>query len=592
MKQMDRTRRWGWLVLVWVVALSCQPRPDAEIRTDELMEHVRYLASDELEGRSPGTRGDSLAADYIRRAFKRNGLRLVGETGFQPMEVSTEVELGLQNTCLWNRRSFVSEQDFVPLAFSGSAEVSAAVVFAGFGMHAERSGLNYSDYAGLDVGGKLVMILEGAPAVEDGAADPFADYISHRFKVLSAVDQGAAGVIFVAGEAYDPDDDIRFTKRREPPVNIPVIRMKRQSADALLEMSGWTVSRLEVEWSALSDRPIIETDTLLLQTDVQVRAARTQNIAGLLEGQNFPDDSLIIIGAHYDHLGWGGKGSGSRVPDTTAVHHGADDNASGVAGLIELAGKLQSQKKNLQNSYLFIAFGAEELGLIGSKYYTDHPLYPLEQTRAMINLDMIGRLNEDRRLSVGGVGTALEFRDILEGQNLHNLTLTLSEEGYGPSDHAAFYSKDIPVLFVSTGAHVDYHTPRDHPERINAEGMADVLHQVHAWVIGLDTMETLNYREAGPKEQTSARHRYKVTMGIMPDVSGQSNEGLKVEFVTEGRPAHRAGLQKGDVIRAMNGMAVDNIYDYMARLQSFSAGETITVEVLRDSEIMVFLVQL
>ena len=572
--------------------ISCQQLDNAEITGEEIIAHINYLASEELEGRFPGTTGDSLAAAYIRERFTLNGLELLGEDGYQAIEVNTQVELGDSNSLTWNRRNFLPESEFVPVSFSGNGTVSGLVVFAGFGIQVSNAVLQHDDYAGLSVDGKVVMVLEGGPKVDEGQEDPYAGFVSERFKVLTAKDRGAVAVIFVAGEQFDADDQIRFTNRKEPSIGIPVIRLKRESADLLLSASAQTVNELEQQSSAGQSLAFETSESITLQTDLAVKAAHTQNIAGLLKSPGYPNDSIIVVGAHYDHLGFGGKGTGSRVPDTLAVHYGADDNASGVAGVIELAGKLNAVKKELKHTYVFIAFAAEELGLIGSKYFAENPLVSMDQVRAMVNLDMIGRLNEERRVSVGGVGTAAEFAELLGSNNAFDFSLGFSQEGYGPSDHASFYSLDIPVLFVSTGAHVDYHTPDDSADRINVEGTTEVVQQVFDWVMLLDQLPAISYREAGPKQQTAGRHSYKVTLGIMPDVSGQSNEGLKIEFATEGRPAHRAGLQKGDIIKAMDGHAVGNIYDYMARLQNFEAGQTISVEVQRGEEILVFLVQL
>jgi hypothetical protein len=311
------------------------------------------------------------------------------------------------------------------------------------------------------------------------------------------------------------------------------------------------------------------------------------------------DDNLkneyVIIGAHYDHLGMGGEGSSSRATDTIATHYGADDNASGVAMMLELAEKFAAIPEGSRRSILFLAFSAEEMGLIGAKYFAENSYIEHNQVNAMINLDMVGRLKETSVLQVGGAGTATEMRQILESLNdTTSLRLALSDEGYGPSDHSAFYGKNIPVVFASTGAHLDYHTPFDTEERINYEGMIKVSDYIYAVTETLaNSNDRLTFAEAGPKDGGSRGMRRKgVTLGIMPDFAGNVGDGLRADFVTPGKPAAMGGMQKGDIIKSINGKAVNNIEDYMFRLNQLKQGETITVEILRNEKRELLLIQL
>jgi hypothetical protein len=323
--------------------------------------------------------------------------------------------------------------------------------------------------------------------------------------------------------------------------------------------------------------------------------ATTHNVVGWLEGTNPAlKDEFVVIGAHYDHLGMGGPGSGSRAIDTVAVHNGADDNASGVAGLLELAQYFADRKNRPERSLLFIAFGAEEMGLIGSKYFVENPLIDLSKIMAMINLDMIGRLKDHRTLSVGGTGTSSRSEAILDDlAKASTLKMQYSKEGYGPSDHASFYGKDIPVFFITTGAHDDYHTPRDRAELINAEGEAEVVAFTADLAVALANFhERLVFMEAGPKERQRHGYNFKVTLGIMPDFAGSGDDGLRVDAVRPDGPAHAGGLLKGDKIVAIEGKPVGNIYDYMGRLKSLEAGQIITVDVMRADKKMVFLIPL
>jgi hypothetical protein len=320
--------------------------------------------------------------------------------------------------------------------------------------------------------------------------------------------------------------------------------------------------------------------------DLEPREVESSNILAFLEGSD-PDlkDQYVIIGAHHDHLGMGGEGSSSRRQDTVAVHNGADDNASGVAGVLEISEKLVTESP--ARSILFATFGAEEMGLVGSKYLVEHPPVDLSKVQAMINLDMIGRLNEERQLQIGGVGTSPGFESLLDSLNQSfGFKLKFSNEGYGPSDHAAFYARDIPVIFISTGGHPDYHTPDDDLDRINLEGAREVMQFTALLAEYLaDEQEKIAFTEAGPKVQGSSRSRRGgITLGLMPDVTYDGNDGMPVMFVTQGKPAAVGGIQKGDVIVAIEGKSVGNVYDYMSRLDQFKEGMSIIVTVRRDGE--------
>jgi hypothetical protein len=291
----------------------------------------------------------------------------------------------------------------------------------------------------------------------------------------------------------------------------------------------------------------------------------------------------------------GGPGSGSRRPDTLAVHNGADDNASGTAAIMEIIERLAAMQPHPRRSIVFASFSAEEMGLLGSKEFVNHPPVDLSKVQAMVNLDMVGRLDpKTHGISIGGVGTAKGLEDrVRKYTEQHGLHATFSQEGYGPSDHASFYTKDIPVLFFFTGINEDYHTPDDDADRINYEGekqVADCVADIVADLANGD--ERLAFTEAGPKQPKEGRRRFKVTLGIMPDVTGGDGSGLRVDAVMDGRPAKVAGMLKGDVIVSMEGKSVTNIYDYMARLSECKSGQRISVEVRRGDEVKVLIVQL
>jgi hypothetical protein len=322
----------------------------------------------------------------------------------------------------------------------------------------------------------------------------------------------------------------------------------------------------------------------------------TRNVAMLLPGEDpVLKDEYVVFGAHFDHLGMGGKGSSSRSGDTVAVHYGADDNASGVSMIIELAGKFAGTKGSHKRSIIFVAFSGEESGLLGSKYFTEAAQAEISKTRAMVNFDMVGRLNEERNLQIGGVGTADGLKEIaLSRSDTNMLTLSFTEEGSGPSDHSAFYAKDIPVLYFTTGAHTDYHTPFDTWDKINYEGMVTISDLVFSIASSIaNDVSPLAFKEAGPKGDVSRGMRRRgITLGIMPDFSGSSTNGLRVDLVTAGKPAAIGGMKKGDIIVAIDNKPVNNIQDYMFRLGQLKRGATISVEVMRNGKKEVLIVQL
>ena len=568
------------------------------ITAAEIQNHINFLASDELKGRQPGTPGDTEAAAYIRDQMKAAGLQLMGENGYQDFDLVTDVTLGHSNRLSIGIDVYRVEKDFMPLPFTSNAALSAAAAFVGYGFEIDNDSIKWNDYAGVDVKGKWAIILRGAPAIE-GWDNVFQGNIGERIKVLTARDKGATGVIFVNGAEFDKDDQLlRLTyDKSTATAGIPVLQLKRSIIDNIMIPVVDSVAVIERKIKEQKS-PSVYTLPVSISAIVEVnqKVATTHNVVGWLEGTNPTlKNEFVVIGAHYDHLGMGGPGSGSRAIDTVAVHYGADDNASGVAGLLELAGYFADRKNRPERSLLFIAFSAEEMGLIGSKYFVENPLIDLSKVDAMINLDMIGRLKKERTLSIGGTGTSTRSEAILD--NLAKKTtikLQYSKEGYGPSDHASFYGKDIPVFFITTGAHEDYHTPRDRAELINAEGEAEVVILTADLTTALaNDPARLVFQEAGPKERQGGNgYNFKVTLGIMPDFAGTGDDGLRIDAVRPDGPAHAGGLLKGDRIVAIDGKAVGNIYDYMGRLKNLEAGTIITVDVIRDDKKMVFLIPL
>jgi len=579
------------LSLLLISGTSCTQ--NTAITRHELREHVGYLAADQLGGRKPGTEGGKKAAEYIRDRLKDYGLELMADNGFQYFDLVTDAKAGDNNMLQINKEEAILRADFVPVSFTANKELTAEVVFAGYGFDINKDTLQWDDYKEIDVEGKWVMMFRGDP--EPGNPhSPFAAYAMLRSKVVTAEDHQAGGVLFVTPTKMKEEDRLHRISYDKTATrsDIPVLTITREMAGKILSGRETTIQKLEEKLNAHHQPESFATGKeITARADVKLEKSTTQNVVAQAQAPN--SDDYVVIGAHYDHLGMGGPGSGSRIPDTSAVHNGADDNASGVAGVIELAGKVQHEKDALKRNVIFVAFGAEEMGIIGAKHFVANLPVPKENISAMINLDMIGRMDqEEKSLSIGGTGTAKEFDSLLKSsKGTAEFALATTPDGYGPSDHAAFYAEDIPVLFLSTGAHNDYHTPADDAGRLDYKAQEKVVQ--YAWRLTRDLAGTqqLTFQKSGSKNKTR-RTQLKVTFGIIPDYSGKVKKGLGVDGVKDGGPAGKGGMKKGDIIVAIEGKPVGDIYEYMHRLQDLEAGQTISVDVLRDGEKKVLLLQL
>ncbi len=487
----------------------------------------------------------------------------------------------------------------MPLAYSSSGTLNAEVIFAGYGFDIDQDSLKWKDYDGMDIKDKWVMILRADPEL-DSTESKFIPFSELRGKILTAKDHGAAGVLVVTPVALDKEDKLILlsTDNNDLTSGIPVINIKRKTANLLIQSSGFRIDSLEKLLNKTKQPKSFAVPLMVdASASILLKREKTENVIGILEGNDpFLKDEYIIIGGHYDHLGFGGTGSGSRMPDTVAVHNGADDNASGTAMVIELAGKLTSVKKDLKRSIIFISFSGEEMGLLGSKYFVDHCPVDLKKVKAMFNFDMVGRFDKEKNaISVSGTGTAMESDSLVKKYEKGlSFSVTHSPDGYGPSDHASFYSSNISVFYFTTGAHTDYHTPFDDADKLNYEKEKEIGDFAFNIIKDVDDMsKPLAFKVSGSKESSGrSGRRLNVKLGIMPDFAGTEKQGLRVDGVTKDGPADKGGIKKGDIIISINGMKVRDIYEYMSRLGKLKHGQTISVEVIREEKNEVLLIQL
>ena len=642
-------------VLLSSVALAQQPsavKPAAvAVELEHLRAHVTHLASPRLEGRKTGTKGADEAADYIAAEFKKLSLAPGGGAGayLQRFPYVAGVELGKGNELEFTVRGgktpvavdFKVGEDWVPLGFSANARVrEAPVAFVGYGITAADQ--NYDDYKDADVKDKIALAFSGTP---DGS-NPHGRFTRAgevRFKAAAARAAGAKALVVIAGENNFKDDKLSRLSYDNAggDAGIPVALVSKRAAaeilgintvtDPVMGLDAFEQQHRSWKLSGTANPENIIKDArhgaLTISTDIVRKEAPAANVVGVLKGSDEKlKDEVIVVGAHYDHLGHGGRGS--LAGSAGGIHHGADDNASGTAAIIELARVLSAERARVRRTVVFVAFGGEEEGLLGSSYYVNHPAAPLEKTVAMINLDMVGRLRGDA-LMIGGVGTAAEWRAMIEAANnalevkvvaaslgggatqggtaapapddrpgmpivtgadgrvvatataTRRFNLRLNEDGFGPSDHSSFYAKRVPVLFFFTGTHEDYHKPTDTAERINYDGLAAVAEFVRRILSDLQASDRRPTFALAKTEASARSTGFTVSLGTVPSY-GESTDGMKLDAVRAGSPAEAAGLKAGDKIVKLAGRDVRNVYDYTQALSAMKAGETYEVEVVRE----------
>lgn len=597
-------RRPAALALALLALLAAAPAAETPA-AERYLQHVRFLASPEMRGRGSGMPELERAGEYIADRFRDFGLRPAGDGGtyLQPFQVTTDAVLGDGNALRVRRNRGTAEleleRDFVPINFSASGSVEGEVVFAGYGATAEEFG--YDDYFHLDVTGKVVLVLRYEPSFFHDRGDGPSNgrsrgrerrYTRHSHliaKAIQARNRGAAALLVVDARGRR-ERLIRFGSVSGPTdAGIPMVQVKSDIVEGWLRGSGRSLRVLQRDIDA-SERPqsfaLASSLRVSLEVDVDHQRAVVSNVAGYLPGA---DESYVVLGAHYDHLGLGSQHSLSPS-QVGKVHPGADDNASGVAAILELARGYAGAGERPPVGLLFLAFAAEEIGLLGSSHWTEHPTLPLEHAVAMLNFDMVGRI-QDGRLYVGGTGSAEPLASIVErAAASREMKIDTSRSAYSSSDHTSFVAKQIPSLFFFSGLHSDYHKPSDTADKIDAESAVALLGLARDIVGGLASRRgelafQPDAEESGrrPPSDPGGGSGYGPWFGSVPDF-GEVPDGVKFADVRPGSPAAAAGLEGGDVLTHWNGEAVKNLYDFTYALRDSEVGEVVRVRFLRDGQ--------
>jgi hypothetical protein len=551
-----------------------------------------------LKGRGAGSSELEKAGQYIADQFRLAGLKPFRNDGYlQPFQLTTDAKLGSKNHLViaskGTEQRLQAETDFLPFNFSQSGSVSAPIVFAGYGITAKE--YNYDDYAGLDVKDKFVLILRHEPQELDEksvfAGKNFTSHAQFAMKATNAKMHGARGVLLVNDTPTHPSDKDDFEKfgRTAGPDNAGIlfIQIHEGEADKLLASAGrsleWVVKTIDRDLEPQSF-PLPDT-TAAADLDIIREVKTVHNVGGFLPGQT---QEYVILGAHYDHLGLGDQYS-LAPSEIGKPHLGADDNASGTAGVIELA-KWFSRQPKPRRGVLFLAFAGEELGLLGSAYYANHPEMPLENAVAMVNMDMIGRMRESK-IYVAGVGTGSTLQKLLDDAKArHDITVDVSEKaGWGASDHTSFTAKQVPVLFFFSGLHADYHRPSDSADKIDGPATArllDLIADISSELASESPRpQYVRVADAGPHGgSVGGGGGYGPAFGSVPDFGEVPGGGVKFADVREGSPAAKAGLKAGDILVEFDGKAIQNLYDFTYALRTKKPGDLVAVIVVRSGQ--------
>jgi hypothetical protein len=673
----SRTTRFFAAASLLVALAGCNSRPGrslflvnesdqasaaaSSVLEDQMKADVYYLASDRLEGRGVGTEGLDLAADYIATRFRSLGLKpLPGLDGyFQPFDVTTAESIDPATSLASAGQTWKLKENFTALSFSGQGKFAGPVAFVGYGITDPK--IPYDDYANVDVKGKVVMAMRFEPhdekgksrlvKTDHGAKEDYTPNAHLETKARVAAEHGAAALLLVNPPAHhDQGDDplLPFSRQYVGGVSLPVLQVKRAVADELLKRGGAsTLAALQQQIDQHLRPASTDLKDVAVSGNVAIKRTKktVRNVIAYLPGAGPHADEYVMVGAHYDHLGWGGPGSlmnmptshaalqvpgqikelitpgtdpaanahptthpatspaattrPTSAPTTRAIHHGADDNASGTATVLELArlfAHRAAAEHPPQRSIIFATFTAEESGLIGSARFANHPPIDLKKVAAMLNLDMVGRIRKNL-LYVGGGGTAAPFHEFLkkvDGDSPLEFK-NFGDGGMGPSDHMSFALKKIPVLFLFSGIHEDYHRPTDTADKINYDGMAQVARMSVELIDDLAGMQKSQYVDAADKGSMMSpmsagtggevEGGRRASLGVIPEYGEEEDgKGVKIGGTSAGTPAAKAGLQAGDVVLKLGDQPTGTLMELSTALNSHKPGDKVKLVYRRGTK--------
>lgn len=543
------------LVLLLTTALPAnvyaQEIPIDLSATKRMEQDLFFLSSDALKGRKPGTPEADVAREYIAGKMLAYGIEPMGENGyFQKFPVPEYAAVDYNATTLSvGNAQLEGHVDFYPVSIScETGKAASKTVYVGYAITTEDG--SYDDFKGLDVNGAIAVMNVSSP---DGIHphSAYAAYHSLNERVASLVEKGAKGILLINPEGTASDTQEFFKSINASSLPVFFVRNEKWVNKLMKRAQKTTMS-----------------------VSISERFSDGYNVIGYIHNNK---RKTVVLGAHYDHLGMGGENSLYKGP--AAIHNGADDNGSGTTLLLE-AMRYYAQRQDTNYNYLIQFYSAEELGLIGSKYWANNPTFPLKEVEYMINSDMVGRLR-DNRLQLSGTGTAVEWDEILDTP-IHGLDIKKDPAGVGPSDQTSFYYKDLPVLHLFTGTHDDYHKPTDDADKINYKGMAKLASLIYTITARTAYYENVTFQKTTSSEQKTTPN-FSVTLGVVPDYLF-GGPGLRIDGATEGRPAANAGLKAGDVIMKIGAIAIDDIYAYMTALGAFKKGDTTALVYVRDGD--------
>lgn len=536
---------WFLLIFTQVAVAQKLKKADKAIIAN-LQEHISYLADDKLEGRRTGSAGEKLAAEYIQKQLENAGLQPKGEDGtyLQSFEVNDGREISPSSHLIINDHDLKLHEDYFPLTYCPNVSLQTTASMA-----LRENGSPW--------------FFDIKEMLEKNKNNPHYDLEGDIKSHAAEVAKKGANVLFVYNRSAI-DDQLSFDAKEKSVYSvIPVLYLSKPATKKYLHD--------ETAWLDIN-----------LKVDVVEKKRTGHNVIGYIDNNAA---NTVLLGAHYDHLGYGEDHNSLFTGKTPAIHNGADDNASGTAAMIELS-KLLKASKLKNNNYLFIAFSGEELGLFGSKYFATHPTIDLSKANYMVNMDMVGRLKDSTHgLTIGGYGTSPTWGDVVSIKDKY-LKIGLDSSGSGPSDHTSFYRKDIPVLFFFTGTHSDYHKPTDDADKVNYVGELLVIKYIYNVIDKTNKSGKLAFSKTR-EIQMNATTSFKVTLGIMPDYTF-SGTGVRVDGVSEGKTAQKAGIKEGDVITHLDEIAFSDVQGYMEALSKYNKGDAAKVKVKRGTEDLVF----